>query len=264
MSADPQPLPPDRAVLMIRIQILLVASLTAVGLAAQPKPPGSDPAGAVAELRLAGRLEEARDLAEQALARSDLPAIEEIALRLELARIHDRVGLHTNTRPVRAALEEVERAERLSADLDVGTRGKVVAAKAYYYYRAEMAEREFEVAERLVLDAIAMLAEGEDTRGRSDAVHLQGLIHLQRREYGPARDLFDESLRLDRQSGERAWMLGEYHRHVALIQIFQDDWKSALPHLEQSLDYRKKAGAIDASLFAALTLGRALEFRQEV
>ena len=54
-------------------------------------------------------------------------------------------------------------------------------------------------------------------------------------------------------------MLGEYHRHVALIHIFQDDWKSALPHLEQSLDYRKKAGAIDASLFAALTLGRALE-----
>ena len=213
---------------------------------------------AVAELRLAGKLEAAREAAEEGLRGSDLNAREELLLRLELAKILDRVGLHTNTRPVAAALEEIERADALTGVLSSSSRGAVALAKANWYYRAEMVEREFPLAEEHAVRAMAMFHLADDARARSDAVHQLGLIYLQRRELDRARVLFDESLGLDRNAGERKWMLGEYHRHVGFIYVLSDDWEAALPHFEKSLRYRKEAGAIDASLFAAVSLGTAL------
>ena len=209
-------------------------------------------------LRLAGKLTEACAVAEAALGDDGISASTEVALRLELARIHDRVGLHTNTRPVAAALEEIEKAENVSASPDPGMRGAIEAAKAYYFYRAGMRERDFSKARAHVTLAIDLLGEAERIHDKSDAVHLLGLINLFERKLARARELFDVSLALDQQAGSRKWMLGEYHRHVALVYVFEGDWQRALPHYAQSLQFRKEAGAVDASLFAAISLGEAL------
>jgi tetratricopeptide (TPR) repeat protein len=179
-------------------------------------------------------------------------------LRLELARIHDRIGLHTNTRPVQAALWQIDRADSLAANLDPAARGSVAASYAYYYYRAEAAERVYSRSTEYVELAIALLREGDDSRKLSEAVHLLGLIHLQQRELDLAQQRFDESLELDESAGVRKWFLGEYHRHVAFVYSTADNWEAALPHFEKSLQFRKQAGAIDASLFAGISVGTAL------
>ncbi len=52
----------------------------------------------VSSLRLAGQLVEAQELAEESLSKSPTP-FDAVRLHLEIAKIHDRVGLHQNTRP---------------------------------------------------------------------------------------------------------------------------------------------------------------------
>ena len=194
----------------------------------------------------------------RAALRDPADARAEVLLRLEIAKILDRVGLHTNTRPVEAALEEIELAGELARALSASSRGAVSLAKAWWYYRAEMAEREFINAEKHAVSALGLLELAGDVRARSDAAHQLGLIHMQRGELERARELFDWSLELDREAGERKWMLGEYHRHVAFVYALSGDWEASLPHFEWSLRYRVQAGAVDASLFAAVSLGRAL------
>jgi len=212
----------------------------------------------VQELRLAGQLDRAREAAENGLRAKNISREDAIALRFELAKIYDRQGLHLNTRPVEAALREIQLADAMSVNLGPAEHGAVDLAKANYYYRAEMAEREFAKATVYVNRAIASLQEGGDVRAQSDAVHQLGLIHMQKRELERARELFDESLALDREAGERSWMRGEYHRHVGFIDAMNGDWEAALSHFEASLAFRKEAGAIDASLFAAISLASAL------
>lgn len=215
------------------------------------------PPDQIATLRLEGKLEEARIAAETELLTENLAPRTEIALRLELAKIHDRIGLHTNTRPVKAALAEIVRADSLAVSLDPQARGSVAAAYANYHYRAEAADRVYTRATEHVNQAIALLREAGDWRRLSEAVHLRGLIHMQKRELDLARERFEESRELDESAGVSKWFLGEYYRHVAFIYYFADDWKAALPHFEKSLQFRKEAGAIDASLFAAISVGTA-------
>jgi tetratricopeptide (TPR) repeat protein len=218
----------------------------------------------VRQLRFAGELDAAREAAESAL-RSPDNARDEVMLRLELAMILDRVGLHTNTRPVKAALEQIEQAETLTRVLNSYYRGAVGLAKAYWYYRAGMQEKDFALAEKYADEAIASscfpgsVRIGRSIRARSDATHQLGLIRMFQNERDSALELFDRSLELDRRAGERKWMLGEYHRHVGYVYVISDgDWAAALPYFEKSLQYRKQAEAIDASLFAAISLGTAL------
>lgn len=238
--------------------VLALCGIVGVQPIAWGQPP--TPARALAtaqQLRLAGKLDAARELVEASLVTN--PAVpDEIALRLELARIHDRVGLHNNTRPVTLALEEIEKAAKLAVDQSDAVRGAVESALSTYYYRAEMQEGKFPLAMTHARRAISLLQRAGYKRAESDAIHQLGLIHLQRAEFDKARALFDQSLQLDNQAGERLWMLGEYHRHVAFIDVRQDRWQSALAHFEKSLAYRMEAGAIDASLFAAVSLASAL------
>ena len=209
----------------------------------------------IAELRLAGQLETAREEAETALRENGSQTSANIALHLELAKIHDRVGLHTNTRPATEALSEIERAAVLVQD--DAQRGAVQLALASYYYRVEMADRVFTRATVHARQAINLLGTAGDTRRLSEAIHQLGLIHLQQAEYEQARESFEESLRVDKAQGVRNWMLGEYHRHIGYVEVLNGNWNAALPHFEQSLHYRKQAGATDASLFAAISLGQA-------
>ena len=208
-------------------------------------------------LRLAGELKEAQALGEQALGASQSSA-DAVALHIELARIHDRYGLHNNTRPVAEALEHVEAAASLVKASDELSAARVELAFANYYYRAEMAEREFATAIHHAQRAIEMFTALEDWHGAADAVHMLGLIRMQQGSYDEARTLFDESLALDIKGGRRVFFTGEYERHIAFVDRFTGDMEAAIPHFKRSLQARREAGAIDAGLFAAVALASTL------
>ena len=212
----------------------------------------------VRALRLQGDLVAAKDLALQVIAADTEPQQIGFDLHLELAKIHDRFGLHLGTRPVAAALEEINVAARIARDLGQSAAADIELALADYHYRADMSERLFETAFMHARQAIVLFAALGDKYGEAEAVHRLGLIHLQRRELHKARQLFDESLQLDAAGGARDFFRGEYERHVGFVYALQDDPTSALPYFERSLEYRIKAGAIDASLFAAVSLASTL------
>ncbi len=211
----------------------------------------------VRELRLVGAIPEAMALAESQLVSNVVNTHSAIMLRLELARLHDRVGLHNNSRPVEAVLEQIEAASAL-AEGDSVAMPQIELARAQYYYRAEMRERQFTVAIRYAERARALFQSIRDRHGEADAVHLLGLIYLQRRELDQAQTLFDRSLELDQAAGERPFFLGEYGRHAGFVELFRGNLEAALPHLERSLMYRRQVGAVDASMFAAHTLASTL------
>lgn len=217
----------------------------------------------IQEQRLVGELDWARDRSLESLS-CILPIEDRIDIMLEIAAVEDRIGLHTNARPVAVTFEIVEAAEAISDDVGPDTQASITLAKATYFYRAEMSERKFDQAERLAKRAASLFSESNNKHGRADAVHLLGLIHFQRRgvnkevELAKAHAFFEQSLALDSEGGARAEFLGDYGRHVGYIHYINGDLDAALPHFKNSLEYRKKAGAIDASLFAAHTLGTTL------
>ncbi len=203
-----------------------------------------------------GELAPALARAEARVACAEVPETEAVELWLEMARVHDRFGLHENRRPVVEALEAIEAAARLASE--AVSRARVELGLADYHYRAEMSERRFPKATEHAQAAIEAFATLGDYHGEADAVHKLGLIHLQKRELDRARELFDQSLELDRAGGERSWFCGEYERHVAFVYLRQDQAEQALPHLRRSLECRREAGAGDAAMYAALTLGSTL------
>ncbi len=213
----------------------------------------------VRDLRLEGALTEAIEQAERGLAHPRLKPDGRVALHLELARIHDRIGLHRNSRPVAAALRHIEAAEAAAKanggdQPSTSVRAAITLARADYHYRA----RDYEQATPLADAAIRLFQQAGAAHGEADAVHKLGLIHFQRGDYARARELFDRSLELDREGGERLVFCGDYQRHVGFIHLRQDDTAAAIPYFERSLACRRAAGATDASLFAANTLASAL------
>ena len=209
--------------------------------------------------RYAGRLEEAMTAAAHLLECGSLDADERITLHLRLATMHDRVGLHRNTRPVEAALRQVLAAEAIARDASPRSRAAVEAAFAKYFYRAEMAGRKFERAEQHAREALRLYAALDDAAGRADAAHSLGLIHLQRGELEHAQMRFDESLRLEEKTHvPRPEMLADYHRHTAFVLVRSGTPELALPHFRKSFEQRLNGGLIDASIFAAISVGATL------
>lgn len=217
--------------------------------------------GAVAQVRaerITGSLATAEAEARRLLDCPDLDSDRRLALRIELAKILDRVGLHTHTRPVPEALQILREAE---ASLPAGDRtaeAKVSLALAEYFYRAEMAEREFFTTTAYAVRADELFGELDDRVGSTDAVHLLGLIELQRRNLPEARELFDRSLEISRHAPPRQIFLSNYHRHVGIIDLWSSDRSTAIAHFEKSLAYREEAGSRDYALFARTLLGSAL------
>ena len=239
--------------------IQLIAFLSTL-LATSPTP-CDDPNATldrIRSLRLSGALAEAQTLAHDTLSCDGLEAERGVAVHLELARILDRFGLHRNTRPVSQALEQIHAAAALVPNPGPDLEAALELARADYYYRAEMSEREFSTAIGHAEAAIRLFQQVGDRHGEAEAVHRLGLIHFQRRELETARQLFDRSLELDDAGGSRVFFLGEYHRHVAFVHLLSDDVPGAIPLFEKSLQNRKDAGAVDASLFAAVSLASAL------
>ena len=235
------------------------ATIVGFWVAAAPVLLAQDQITQVKSMRLAGQLDDARALAESIIA-DDADTRLRFESHLELARIHDRIGLHRNTRPVAESLAHVELAGEIAAANpdDAIMQAEVELALADYYYRAEMADREFPLAELHARRAIDRFAASFHKHGQADAVHRLGLIEMQRRDLESARALFDESLEHDHDGGERVFFRGEYERHVGFVILLQGDREAAVPYFERSLKARQEAGAVDASLFAAGTLAASL------
>ena len=245
--------PPRRSISAgARLSVLLLQISSVV--AAQE----TDPLRRIREFRLAGDLAQARELAEQRLAGDSLDPSLAVHLHLELARIHDRVGLHQNTRPVAAAMEQVTAAAAAIREPNPRLEAAIELARAEYLYRAELGKREFPGATASARRAVAAYQRLGDRHGEAEGVHLLGLISLQRGDLKAARQVLDRSLALDSAAGARAEFRGEYERHIGYVALFAGDTAAAIPHLERSLALRRQIGAIDASLFAATTLAGAL------
>ncbi len=248
-----------RTVIGVRWNTLLVcatASLAALPCTARAQSPNA--VQEIRDARLRGTLADAQRLAEHHLAADGLRPAEEVALHLELARIHDRYGLHHNTRPVRAAMEHVDAAAGVAGPDTTDLLAAVELARAELWYRVGMRDRQFLEAERHARRAVDLCRLLEDQHGEAEAVHRLGLIELQRGNLDTARVHFEESRSLDIAAGERPFFQGEYERHIAFVELFEGNVEAAIPHLQRSLALRRQSGAIDASMFAANTLASAL------
>jgi len=212
----------------------------------------------IEELRLSGELSKAQVLADEQVRQPGISAVDKVALHLELARIHDRIGLHQNTRPVAESLVNIESAAILAAEAGPTSAAEVELALSDYYYRAEMQDREFPVAEKHALRAIERFRQLDDGHGEADAVHRLGLIEMQRSKLAEARQLFEQSKELDIAAGERVFFSGEYERHVGFVLYLSGEIPASAPYFERSFKARLEAGAIDASIFAAISLGGVL------
>jgi len=245
----------------------LVAAVTAWLLAvALVSPPPSIEEGcvqtqAVARVRaerITGSLVTAESEARRLLECPDLSADQRLALQLELAKTLDRIGLHTNTRPVTEALQILRQAEASLRAGNKAAEARVSLALAQYFYRAEMRERQFTTAIQYAVRADELFGELGDPAGSTDAVHLLGLIELQRHNLLEARELFDRSLETSRNAPPRLIFLSDYHRHVGIIDLWSNDRSTAIAHFGQSLAYRDAAGSRDYALFARTLLGSTL------
>lgn len=212
----------------------------------------------VRTLRLQGKLTEAQSLAELQIEQNIDDRHLAVSMHLELARIHDRFGLHHNTRPVIAALENIDNAASMVTRTDIVELAMIELARADYFYRAEMVAREFPRALQYAHSAIAQFQNIDDLHGEADATHRLGLIHMQRGDLEEAKLLFEKSKILDQAAGERVFFNGEYERHVGFVYLLGGDVATAVPFFERSLAARIEAGATDASMFAAVSLGSAL------
>jgi tetratricopeptide (TPR) repeat protein len=213
---------------------------------------------AVRMVRWRGDLDEAQRLVEEALGSGSLDPGVEVRLRLELARIHDRIGLHWNARPVPEALAQVDSAAAINDGTDPRIDAEIELMRAELEYRAGNVTRDFGRATDHIRTAIELYQTLGDRHGEAEAVHRLGLIHLQSGDLDTARDLFDQSLDLDRADGERLYFTGEYERHMGLVELRLGNTQGSIPHFERSLSARRQVGAIDASLFAARILAAAL------
>ena len=206
-----------------------------------------------------GELEAAVSQADLGLSCSNATVDQRIILHLKLSGIHDRIGLHTHSRPVAAALRHVEAALDMAEQASPTIRSAVSLAEARYHYRAESPDSDFPRARESCRSALAQFEELGDFHGQADAVHLLGLFHLQRREWPEAREYFDRSLELEQQSGmPRPIFLADYERHVGYLHQAAGELATAIVHFERSFIIRRDSGLIDQSMFGAISFARVL------
>lgn len=206
-----------------------------------------------------GNLEVAISQADHGLSCSNTTIDQRVTLHLKLSGIHDRIGLHNNSRPVAAALRSVESAFALADQADLASRAAINLAKARYYYRAEAPDSDYPTSRKFARAALIQFEELGDLHGQADIVHLMGLFHMQRQELGKAQKRFEHSLELEIQTGaSRPIMLADYERHTGFIHQLSGDLEQAIEKFERSYVIRRDSGLTDQAMFAAASLGRAL------
>ena len=243
------------------IVVLLINAVIDIG-GAQAESSCEDREGRKASLYqtyIAGSVFEALEGYEALADCPDLGADERISLYLRLARVHDRIGLHWNTRPVLESWEYISRAEALAGEASAAGHAQVDLELANYYYRAETPEDGYPRAFEYAKSALKAYEGLGDFQGQADAVHRMGLLHMQMRELVKAREYFDLSLKLENSSSDpRSWMLSDYERHVGFVLQMSGRQIEAIPYFERSFDIRRGNGFADAAMYAATSLARIL------
>ena len=212
----------------------------------------------VRRLRLEGQLGKAEETALNYIDSNDSSVDQKHQMRLELATIYDRQSLHDGTRPSGKALSQLRDIETKASTLSAEVRAGLNYGFARYFYRAEMPDRKFEMAEKYVTRAMDAYKSLGDIYGQAEAVHLHGLIEMQRGNYEGAGVLFDESLRLDELAGARMFFRGEYDRHMGFVLYFKGKPEESLLYFRRSAEAREAAGATDPLVFARITLASIL------
>ena len=219
---------------------------------------------AIQDERIRGSLNAAESAARALLECPDLDDGIELDVHIELARILDRQGLHSNTRPVEGVLEILGRAASKVKDGDLQAKAKLDYALATYFYRAETVAQSLETATRHAERALEGFRESSDVNGEADAIHLLGLIALQSGRLQEARECFDRSLEISREAPERLIFLSDYERHVALVDLRSGDRTSAIQHPRRYLEMRDRAESRDYGMFARTLLASVLIDEGEV
>jgi len=212
----------------------------------------------VRRLRLEGQLGKAEETALDYIDGNDSSIDQKHRMRLELATIYDRQSLHDGTRPSVKALGQLRDIETDTSTPSAEVQAGLNYGFARYFYRAEMPDRKFEVAEQYATRAMGAYESLGDNYGQADAVHLQGLIEMQRGNYEAAGVLFDESLQLDKLAGARIFFRGEYDRHMGFVLYLKGKTEESLPYFRRSVEAREAAGATDPLVFAMITLASIL------
>ena len=212
----------------------------------------------IRRLRLQGQLAEAEEAALNYIDSSDSSVDQKHQMRLELATIFDRQSLHDGTRPSGKALGQLRYVETRASALSAEVQAGLNYGFARYFYRAEMPDRKFKMSEKYLTRAMHAYISLGDIYGQAEAVHLHGLIEMQRGNYKRAAALFDESLRLDERAGARLLFRGEYDRHMGFVLYFQGKPEESSLYFRRSVEAREMAGATDPLIFAKITLASVL------
>ena len=212
----------------------------------------------VRQLRLEGKLASAEETALDYIDSNASSVDQKHQMRLELAVIYDRQSLHDGTRPSEKALGQLRYIETAATTPGAAVRAGLNYGFARYFYRAEMPGPEFKIAETYVTRAVDAYTSLGDIYGQAEAVHLHGLIEMQRGNYEQAAALFDESLRLDESAGARVFFRGEYDRHMGFVLYLKGEPEESLPYFRHSVEAREIAGATDPLVFAKITLASIL------
>ena len=206
-----------------------------------------------------GSLRAAISEADRALSCPNASIDERVMLHLKRSGMYDRTGLHTNSRPVKAALQSIDSASELADQASLASRAAINLARARYYYRSEKPDSDYPASRKFARAALALFEELEDLHGQADTVHLTGLFHLLRDELDEAQVYFERSLDLEVRSGAaRPVMLADYERHMGFIYQMTGDLEQAIENFQRSFVIRRDNGLIDQAMFAAASLGRAL------
>lgn len=212
----------------------------------------------VRRIRLEGKLGRAEEKALNFIDSNESSIDQKHQMRLELATIYDRQSLHDGTRPSAKALDQLRYLEAEASALSAEVEAGLNYGFARYFYRAEMPERKFELAETYFTRALEAYKSLGDIYGQAEAVHLHGLIEMQRGNYERAGVLFDESLQLDELAGARMFFRGEYDRHMGFVLYLTGKTAESLPYFRRSAKARDAAGATDPLAFAKITLASVL------
>lgn len=209
----------------------------------------------VEQLRRAGCLEDAIGRLREFLSTPSRAPAEEFAVRIVMARLLDRHGLHHGTRPTPAARAQLDSARWVAGHGPAAEQTAALElALAEHWYGDGLANGDFTVSLDHAERARRRFREIGDAHGEAEAVHRLGLIAFQQQQAERAASLLELADSLDRSVGTRVEFQADLVRHVGFLHQVRGDSMAALQAFRGSLELRRFDGTIDGVMFAALTL----------
>ena len=148
--------------------------------------------------------------------------------------------------PIREGLTFLERALGGSKEVAVPVRAKALWSAG----NLTSLGGDFDRAEDLCKESLALSQEIEDRAGMGQAYFYLGIIAFLKSQLAVARTLFEEGLALSREVGDKTYMGWALHKLAEVI-FFQGEYTAARLLVEESLDLFRRAkdkGALSATL----------------